>query len=225
MKNKIKNHKKLNIILASVILVIFGSFIYFNIPTSYVSVDVNPSIMLGINKLDKVVNVEALNDDADDLVENLKLYGMDITTATNEITKKAINLGYIDENINDNVILISTYCDNEEKRSKLQQRIHDHLDQHLNKNGIGSLIVDMELTEEDAKKANEYGVSEAKILFVKKAIEQNPNLKFEDLIYLPTREIAQYIDGYEDIHNGNNNKNNSYNNHERNNHHNHHNNW
>ena len=52
---------------------------------------------------------------------------------------------------------------------------------------------------EDAQKANEYGVSEAKILFVKKALEDNPDLKFENLIYLPSREIAKYIDEYEEL--------------------------
>ena len=58
---------------------------------------------------------------------------------------------------------------------------------------------------------NEYGVSEAKILFVKKAIEQNPKLNFDDLIYLPTREIAKYIEGYEDVNTGNQGENNQNN--------------
>lgn len=64
---------------------------------------------------------------------------------------------------------------------------------------------------EDALKMNEYGVSEAKILFVKKAIEQNPELNFDDLIYLPTREIAKYIEGYEDVNTGNQGENNQNN--------------
>lgn len=46
---------------------------------------------------------------------------------------------------------------------------------------------------------NEYGVSQGKVLFVKKAISENPSLKFEDLIYMPVKEIAKYIDGYENI--------------------------
>lgn len=50
---------------------------------------------------------------------------------------------------------------------------------------------------------------------MKKAIEQNPELKFEDLIYLPAREIAKYIDGYENLNinnNGNQNSNQGHNN-------------
>lgn len=184
-----------------------GGFIYFNIPTSYVSVDINPSIMLSANSWDRVVKVEGLNKDAKEVISNLNLYGKDVSDAVNQIVITATNLGYIDKNIDDNAILVSTYCDNTEKREQLQDRIHDNLNQSLNKNGIRSLIIDMELTEEDAKKANDYGVSEAKILFVNKALEGNPELKFEDLIYMPTGEIAKYIEGYENITNGNKNNN------------------
>lgn len=206
-KMKKKRHIGLYVVFASFILIFMGGFIYFNIPTSYVSVDINPSIMLSANSWDRVVKVEALNDDAKDVINDLKLYGKDVSAAVNQIVDTATNLGYIDENIDDNAILVSTYCNNTAKRDKLQNKIHDNLNQNLNKNGIGSLIIDMELTEEDAKKANDYGVSEAKILFVNKAIEENPELKFEDLIYMSTREIAKYIEGYEDITNGNKNNN------------------
>ena len=206
-KMKKKRHIGLYVVFASFILIFMGGFIYFNIPTSYVSVDINPSIMLSANSWDRVVKVEGLNKDAKEVISNLNLYGKDVSDAVNQIVNTATNLGYIDKNIDDNAILVSTYCDNTEKREQLQDRIHDNLNQSLNKNGIRSLIIDMELTEEDAKKANDYGVSEAKILFVNKALEGNPELKFEDLIYMPTREIAKYIEGYENITNGNKNNN------------------
>ena len=206
-KMKKKRHIGLYTVFASFILIFIGGFIYFNIPTSYVSVDINPSIMLSANSLDRVVKVEALNTDAKEVIADLNLYGKDISYAVNQIVNKATTLGYADENTDDNAILVSTYCDNTEKRDKLQNRIHDNLNQNLNKKGIGSLIIDMELTEKDAKKANDYGVSEAKILFVNKALEENPELKFEDLIYMPTKEIAKYIEGYEDITSGNQNSN------------------
>ena len=202
MKNKNNKYIGISIAVASFILIFIG---IFNIPTGYVSIDINPSIMLSTNLLDKVVKVEALNDDAKEVINNLNLYGKNASNAVNEVVDNATTLGYIDENSTDNVILVSTYCNNKEKGEKLQENIHNNLNNNLNQNGIKSLIIDSTLTTEDAKKANEYGVSEAKILFVKKAIEQNPELKFEDLIYLPTKEIAKYIDGYENLNSTNNN--------------------
>ncbi len=202
-----KINLKLTILFTSIIALI-GGFLIFNSPRNYVSLDINPSIMISTNLFDKVVKVEALNDDAKKIIEEENFYGKDVSNAINNIVKKATDLGYVDKN-DDNVILVSTYCDNEQKREKLQQSIHKNLDEKLNNNGIRSLIIDTELTEEDAKKANEYGVSEAKILFVKQAINQNPDLQFEDLIYLPAKEIAKYIDGYEELDSGNQGNNNA----------------
>lgn len=126
-KMKKKRHIGLYVVFASFILIFMGGFIYFNIPTSYVSVDINPSIMLSANSWDRVVKVEALNDDAKDVINDLKLYGKDVSAAVNQIVDTATNLGYIDENVDDNAILVSTYCNNTEKRDKLQNKIHDNL--------------------------------------------------------------------------------------------------
>lgn len=167
--------------------------------------------MLSVNNFNKVVKVEELNSDAKKVTNHLNLYGLDAATATNKFIEEATKLGYIDKGETDNTVLISTYCDNENKRIKLHKRIYDNVNQKTNTYGIRRLILDMELTEEDAKKANEYGVSEAKILFVKKAIEENPELKFEDLIYFPAKEIAQYIDGYNELTQSKDNQNHSNN--------------
>ncbi len=199
---------KYALVIVMLVFIIVGGLIYYNSPSSYVSIDINPSVMLTINRFEKVIKVESLNDDAKELIKDMNLYGMDVSEATIKITEKATELGYIDKEIDDNVVLVSTYCNNSEKQDELQQRIHQNLNDNLNKNGIGYLIVDTELTEEDAKKANEYGVSKAKILFVKKTIEENPELKFEDLIYLPAREIAKYISEYENLYIGNQGNNN-----------------
>lgn len=196
---------KLSTALASFIFILIGGIFFFNNPTTYVSIDINPSIMISTNVFDKVIKVESLNDSASEVIKDLDLYGKNVVDAVNEIVDSATNLGYIKEEAEDNAILVTTYCDNEQKRSEMQEKIHNNINQNLNSKGIKSLIIDTELTEEDAKKANEYGVSESKILFVKKAIEQNPDLKFEDLIYLPVREVVKYIDGYENTNGSNGN--------------------
>lgn len=204
-KKKNLMYLKLSTALASFIFILIGGILFFNNPTSYVSIDINPSIMISTNVFDKVVKVESLNESASEIIKDLNLYGKNVVDAVNEIVDSATKLDYIKEEAEDNAILVTTYCDNEQKRNEIQEQIHNKLNQNLNSKGIKSLIIDTELTEEDAKKANEYGVSKAKILFVKKAIEQNPELKFEDLIYLPVREIAKYIDGYENTNGSNGN--------------------
>lgn len=203
--SKIKQKNKLGIyvtIFASFILaIIISGSIYYNTEASYVSIDINPSIVLSANVMDKVIKVEGLNSEAKTILSELNLNNMDISKAVNLVVDKATKKGFLDINSEDNAMLITTYCDNEVKRQKLQTRIHDDLNNELENKGIRSLIIDQQLTSADIKKANEYNVSPGKILFVKKALLEHPELKFEDLIHLPAKEIAKYISGYDETMN------------------------
>lgn len=182
------------------ILLIVGNY-FLNTPYSYVSIDINPSIILTTNRLNRVIEIKSLNNDAKLLLKDLKIKNMEVNNANSLIIKKAIDLGFIAKNIDTNAILVTVYCHDTNKTKSLQQDINNHLHDCFNKNGVNSLIIDQTLTKEDINIANKYGVSQGKILFVKKAILNNPTLKFEDLIYLPIREIAKYIPGYENINN------------------------
>ena len=50
-----------------------------------VEMDVNPSIELRVNKAEKVISAEALNKDAEIILEDMKLKGVDVDVATNAI--------------------------------------------------------------------------------------------------------------------------------------------
>lgn len=200
-----KKHSKLyNMLIPSISLAclifmfIIGNYL-INTPYSYVSIDINPSIVLTSNRFDNVIEVKRLNDDAKKLLKNINVKNMKVNEANNLILKKAIELNYIKENNDDNAILVTVYCNNEGRRNKMQKSINNNLNEYFNGKGIKSLIINQTLTTEDIDIMNEYGVSQGKVLFVKQAIEENPSLKFEDLIYMPVREIAKYIEGYENV--------------------------
>lgn len=109
---KKKGWKKVWIIIGVLLLLILSFVIYFNVAFNYVSIDINPSVMLGINSFDKVVKVKPLNTDADNLLKDLNLYGKDVNNAINEVISSANKLGYVNDN-EENAVLISTYCNND----------------------------------------------------------------------------------------------------------------
>lgn len=59
-------------VLCLVFLVLGGHWFYF-IPTAKISIDVNPSIELGINRFDRVVVVESYNEDGKELTASLDI--------------------------------------------------------------------------------------------------------------------------------------------------------
>lgn len=66
---------------------------------SYVSMDINPSVELTLDKNNKVVSVYGANEDGQVLLYGeASLVGMDVEAAVDKITALAIEFGYIDEN-------------------------------------------------------------------------------------------------------------------------------
>lgn len=59
----------------------FGGYNFYQTPVSYISVDVNPSVELGLNRLDRVVSVTAYNDDGAAVLQNLDLKNKPYTDA------------------------------------------------------------------------------------------------------------------------------------------------
>ena len=62
-----------------------------------VEMDVNPSIELRVNKAEKVISAEALNKDAEIILEDMKLKGVDVDVATNAIIGSMVKNGYLSE--------------------------------------------------------------------------------------------------------------------------------
>ena len=56
---------------AVAVLVGFGGYHVYTTPAAAISIDVNPSVELGVNRFDRVVSVDAFNDDGQRLVESL----------------------------------------------------------------------------------------------------------------------------------------------------------
>ena len=59
----------------------FGFYSIYKVPVSYISVDVNPSIELSLNRLDRVVAATAYNDDGEKILDHLNLRGKTYTAA------------------------------------------------------------------------------------------------------------------------------------------------
>jgi hypothetical protein len=75
------------------------------VPTALVSVDINPSIEVSINKDEEIVSAQAKNDDGTKLLESLNLTHKKLTDGVNEIIAAAKDMGYLDESRK--VVLVS----------------------------------------------------------------------------------------------------------------------
>ena len=69
------------------ILIGIGGYFWLLTPVSYVSIDINPSMELALNRLDRVVSVTSYNPQGDELIKNLHLKGKKYIQAIYMITE------------------------------------------------------------------------------------------------------------------------------------------
>lgn len=97
-----------------------GYFLYF-IPVSSISVDVNPSIELGINRFDRVVRVDTYNDDGYNIMSSLDVRFMDYRDAMDVILNQESEEAYLAE---DSCIAIAVSGAAEGKQREMLACLH-----------------------------------------------------------------------------------------------------
>lgn len=83
-----QRHLRLTIGTAVAAMTIFlcvGSYALLWMPVSFVSVDVNPSLELALNRLDRVIYVQAYNEDGEKIAESVSVKGMGYEDAINRM--------------------------------------------------------------------------------------------------------------------------------------------
>lgn len=75
-----------------------GGYGLYGRPVSYVSIDVNPSIELGINRLGRVVSVNAYNEDGQQILEQVRLKNLPYLKAVRLLLEYEAEENFLTEN-------------------------------------------------------------------------------------------------------------------------------
>lgn len=114
-KPKTKAYRYLVPALACLVFLIVGSFFYLT-PTANISIDINPSIELGINRFDRVVSVKSYNDDGAELKAQLDIKNLKYTEAVEQVMENDTIEALLSK---DEILTIGVIGNNVEKSEKI----------------------------------------------------------------------------------------------------------
>lgn len=170
-----------------------GGYYYYsanNAVASLVSLDVNPSIQLEVNKNEKVLSATPMNDDGAEILDGMDLKGTQADVAMYAIIGSLLQHGYVDELANS--ILITVEDDDQARGEKLQQELTAQADAALANAQVNGAVLAQTLqnSEELSQKAQEYGISTGKAALIQAIVVGSNNTKtFEDLVGLSINEL------------------------------------
>lgn len=181
----------------AMVVIAGGTYTYQNGKVdSVIGIDVNPSVELSVNRKNRVLEAEPLNEDAKVIMEEMDLKGVDLNVAVNAVIGSMVTHGFLDDL--DNAILVTVSNDSVSKASALRSSVVNDIQETLEENQVRAVVYDQQVIEEDDVKAlaDEYHISYGKAYFLKELIDQNPDLTMEDmeaLAPLTMEEIAREI--------------------------------
>ncbi|MFZ2539716.1 MAG: hypothetical protein WAX04_12590 [Oscillospiraceae bacterium] len=193
--------KKLAIMAVSaaafVILCGTGAYVYAS-PYSYVSLDVNPSIEYSLNRFDRVLSVDAVNEDGDKILNEIDLNDLNNKTIDEAMAITVDQLskdGYFDGDI-DGGIVIATSGEDSAKAEELADELQQSVQENTVENGDTVTVEAISVGKERVEKAKELGVTPGKLSLVEKlqASAADPDsIIIGDWLNKPVKEIMQTI--------------------------------
>lgn len=165
--------------------------------SSVVSLDVNPSIELQVNRKEKVLACKALNDDARAVLAEMgggeDLEGAKLDVAVNAIVGALVRHGYL-ESVS-SAILISVEDENQRRADRLRKELTAAVDQALQSRSAGAAVLTQTVTADEKlqQQAESCGISAGKAALVEQAAACNSKLAFDELAALSVEELRDLI--------------------------------
>ena len=160
---------------------------------SVVSLDVNPSIELKVNRSEKVLVCTPLNEDAKDILADMSngadLKGAKLDVAVNAIVGSLVRNGYLDSI--SSAIMISVEDKDTARAEKLQRELSNTVDGVLQTSEAKAAVLTQTLTQDAGREqqARENNISTGKAALVNHVLALNSALKFDELAKLSVEEL------------------------------------
>ena len=185
-----------SLIAACLAVMLLGGGLFYqqvNAVASVVSLDVNPSIELKVNRSEKVLVCTPLNEDAKTILADMgsgaDLKGAKLDVAVNAIVGSLVRNGYL--NSISSAIMISVEDKDTARAEKLQRELTSTVDGVLQTSESRASVLTQTLTQDAGREqqARENNISTGKAALVNHVLALNSALKFDALAKLSVEEL------------------------------------
>lgn len=158
----------LSLCITLLLFVAGGWFYQYRLPSSMISLDINPSIEIKTNRHDQVISVSALNEDAQKVLQNQDFKLEELDSAVASIVAAVIDRGYL--TTDRNVILVSVENHSMEKAEILVDSLNLVIKKSASAHEMKLTILSqtLEKNRAESEEAKELGVSVGRLRLLKK---------------------------------------------------------
>ena len=187
-KNRMGRSRRLVSAAACLLFILIGcGFIYFT-PTATISIDINPSVELGINRFDRVISVAGYHEDGQGLADSLNIKFLNYNDALSQILERKEITALLSQ---DEILTISVIGSDERQCGRMLSNI-----QYSTADQENAYCYSAEPAE--VAKAHEMGLSYGKYKAFLELRTLVPDITPEEVQGLSMREIRDLIQSFSD---------------------------
>lgn len=159
-----------------------------------VTLDINPSIELITNRRDQVISLQALNSDAQGVVEQVQAKGLPLKEAVDALLSTALNQGYLSGG--NGALLVSVQNEDPQKAQEIKTTLDEEAQAYLSAHQAAVPVVSQVMSRNDSRsaQAQEYSISEGKLRLIKRIQQFFPELTIEQLAPLDIDDLLEFAE-------------------------------
>ena len=173
---------------ACLLLVVFvsgGCYLFF-VPTAYISIDINPSLEIGINRFDRIVSVEEYNVQAEKLLDELDIRFLPYNEGLQVLLDSTGLQDYLDQG---DLLSFTVAGDSAKQSSQILDHVETCVQGHQNMQCHLSSMSELEA-------AHKEGMSVGKYRAYLALREVDPSVTLEEVRKMSMRQIQELLDAY-----------------------------
>ena len=191
-KRPLRRYMRWTALAAACFAIVFISwFQLFHMTDATIYVDVNPSVSVDVNRMGRVLDAAADNEDGRILLDQMNLKNADVDAAMNELLTSMVRHGYLSRA--QNTLLLSVSGRNEKRTEALRQRISSDAEQALSTLLGQGIILEQNVDPDDAvdEISEHYGITPGKAALILKLLKDQPSWDLKELAGMPMADLIR----------------------------------
>lgn len=174
--------RRLTAVCACLVLIVagIGGYQFYMVSVSAISVDVNPSIELEVNRMDKIVDVNSYNDDGQELADSVNLKNLSYSEALDVLMNSAIMSSYLEKG---EFVSITVIGSTDEKSEEMLTKISSC--KYASQKNVSCQC----RNKEEVEAAHEVGLSRGKYRAYLELQALDPSVTVEEIQGMTMRQI------------------------------------
>lgn len=178
-------------VAAVFIVIVSGLYYQFQVRAlrTILYLDVNPSIAITLSAKEKVLALDARNDDGEAILEDLEFKGKSLEFLTLEIIHRLKSENYLQSSAD--VLLVSVYSKNTQRANEEIERFDVLLKDALKKTEVDPILImqTMQPSGTLEQLAEDFDIPESRLHFIGLLMRFNSNLVLEELVTMSLQEL------------------------------------